>query len=403
MNEKKITILFVDDEPLILKAIENSLFRRRKVWSMKFAIGAQEALEILATTPCAVIVADMRMPGMDGIQLLREVKEKYSNIIRIMLTGTADIQTAIDAINTGEVFRFLSKPTTTKTLEDAIEAGLKQVRLIEAESRLLRETLTGTINLLYDLMASIDPGRHSRGLWMRDTVREVAQSIDILKGRWEIEVAALLSQVGAISLPRELLKDRLSGDDEKSDEKDCLSGDDEKSDESQLSNLILETGTELVGRIPYLEAVSKIIRYQHKRFDGSGFPEDSVAGHDIPLGARVLKILHDFRKYDKQYHNRYRIQTRMRSVPGVYDTELMELIIPICPLPYGVEAEENDRLELYAKDLKVGQKLLSHVRTVDNVIVVGAGNRLSPTFLARIKSLAANTGIQEPIVVLATD
>ena len=403
MNEKKITILFVDDEPLILKAIENSLFRRRKVWSMKFAIGAQEALEILATTPCAVIVADMRMPGMDGIQLLREVKEKYSNIIRIMLTGTADIQTAIDAINTGEVFRFLSKPTTTKTLEDAIEAGLKQVRLIEAESRLLRETLTGTINLLYDLMASIDPGGHSRGLWMRDTVREVAQSIDILKGRWEIEVAALLSQVGAISLPRELLKDRLSGDDEKSDEKDCLSGDDEKSDESQLSNLILETGTELVGRIPYLEAVSKIIRYQHKRFDGSGFPEDSVAGHDIPLGARVLKILHDFRKYDKQYHNRYRIQTRMRSVPGVYDTELMELIIPICPLPYGVEAEENDRLELYAKDLKVGQKLLSHVRTVDNVIVVGAGNRLSPTFLARIKSLAANTGIQEPIVVLATD
>ena len=403
MNEKKITILFVDDEPLILKAIENSLFRRRKVWSMKFAIGAQEALEILATTPCAVIVADMRMPGMDGIQLLREVKEKYSNIIRIMLTGTADIQTAIDAINTGEVFRFLSKPTTTKTLEDAIEAGLKQVRLIEAESRLLRETLTGTINLLYDLMASIDPGRHSRGLWMRDTVREVAQSIDILKGRWEIEVAALLSQVGAISLPRELLKDRLSGDDEKSDEKDCLSGDDEKSDESQLSNLILETGTELVGRIPYLEAVSKIIRYQHKRFDGSGFPEDSVAGYDIPLGARVLKILHDFRKYDKQYHNRYRIQTRMRSVPGVYDTELMELIIPICPLPYGVEAEENDRLELYAKDLKVGQKLLSHVRTVDNVIVVGAGNRLSPTFLARIKSLAANIGIQEPIVVLATD
>ena len=405
MNEKKITILFVDDEPLILKAIENSLFRRRKVWSMKFAIGAQEALEILATTPCAVIVADMRMPGMDGIQLLREVKEKYSNIIRIMLTGTADIQTAIDAINTGEVFRFLSKPTTTKTLEDAIEAGLKQVRLIEAESRLLRETLTGTINLLYDLMASIDPVRHSRGLWMRDTVREVAQSIDILKGRWEIEVAALLSQVGAISLPRELLKDRLSGNDDESDEKDRLSGngDDDESDESELSNLILETGTELVGRIPYLEAVSKIIRYQHKRFDGSGFPEDSVAGHDIPLGARVLKILHDFRKYDKQYHNRYRIQTRMRSVPGVYDTELMELIIPICPLPYGVEAEENDRLELYAKDLKVGHKLLSHVRTVDNVIVVGAGNRLSPTFLARIKSLAANTGIQEPIVVLATD
>ena len=93
----------------------------------------------------------------------------------------------------------------------------------------------------------------------------------------------------------------------------------------------------------------------------------------------------------------------MRSVPGLYDDELMELITPICPLPYGIEAKEDDRIELSTDELKVGHKLLSHVRTVDNVIVVGAGNRLSPTFLARIKNLAENTGIQEPIVVLATD
>tara|TARA_B100000029_G_scaffold260343_1_gene256819 strand:+ start:40 stop:303 length:264 start_codon:yes stop_codon:yes gene_type:complete len=86
----------------------------------------------------------------------------------------------------------------------------------------------------------------------------------------------------------------------------------------------------------------------------------------------------------------------------MYDTELLELIIPICPLPYGVEAQEDDRLELEIDELRVGHKLLSHVRTVDNVIVVGAGNRISPTFLARIRSLAENTGIQEPIVVLAT-
>ena len=98
MSEKKPTILFVDDEPLILKAIENSLYRQRKIWSMKFATSGQGALEILSETSCAVVISDMRMPGMDGIQLLQEVKEKYTNIIRVMLTGTADIQTAIDAI-----------------------------------------------------------------------------------------------------------------------------------------------------------------------------------------------------------------------------------------------------------------------------------------------------------------
>ena len=117
MNEKQPTILFVDDEPLILKAIENSLFRKRKLWSMKFATSGQTALEILDEAACAVIISDMRMPGIDGIQLLQKVKERYPHIIRVMLTGTADVQTAIDAINTGEVFRFLSKPTTTKTIK----------------------------------------------------------------------------------------------------------------------------------------------------------------------------------------------------------------------------------------------------------------------------------------------
>ena len=390
MSEKKPAILFVDDEPLILKAIENSLYRQRKIWSMKFAASGQAALEILGETSCAVVISDMRMPGMDGIQLLQEVKEKHTNIIRVMLTGTADIQTAIDAINTGEVFRFLAKPTTTKTLNDTIEAALRQVRLIEAESRLLRETLTGTVNLLYDLMASINPEGHSRGLWLRDTVRELAQSIDVLQGRWEIEVAALLSQVGAISLPRNLTDDRLSGNDEDYEESVSLSK-------------IIETGSELVGRIPYLGTVSKIIYYQDKRFDGKGFPPDSVAGKDIPLGARVLKILHDFRKYDRECKNRYRVQTRMRAVPGVYDTELLELILPICPLPYGIETEAGDHKEVSADELRLGHKLLSDVKTVDNVIVVSAGNRLSPTFLARIRHLADNTGVQEPILILATD
>ncbi len=390
MNEKQPTILFVDDEPLILKAIENSLFRKRKLWSMKFATSGQTALEILDKAACAVIISDMRMPGIDGIQLLQKVKERYPNIIRVMLTGTADVQTAIDAINTGEVFRFLSKPTTTKTLSDTIEAALEQVRLIEAESRLLRETLTGTVNLLYDLMASINPEGHKRGVWLRDAVRELAQSIAVLRGRWDIEVAALLSQIGAISLPPNLTDHHLSGIDE-------------QHEDSISQHKIIETGSDLVGRIPYLGTVSKIIHYQDKRFDGKGFPNDSVAGEKIPLGARVLKILHDFRKYDKECKNRYRVQARMRAVPGMYDPALLEAILPICPLPYGVDTETHRHLQVRADELRLGHKLLSDVKTADNVVVVGAGNRLSPGFLARIRHLAESTGIQEPISVLAAD
>ena len=93
----------------------------------------------------------------------------------------------------------------------------------------------------------------------------------------------------------------------------------------------------------------------------------------------------------------------MRAVPGMYDPALLEAILPICPLPYGVDTETHRHLQVRADELRLGHKLLSDVKTADNVVVVGAGNRLSPGFLARIKHLAESTGIQEPISVLAAD
>ncbi len=117
-------ILLVDDDPSILHGYRRSL---RKRFRMDMANGAGEALDAIEQKgPFAVVVSDMKMPGMDGLQLLSRLKEIYPDTVRIMLTGNADQKTAVDAVNEGKVLKFLTKPCSPETLAAAIDAGLSQ-------------------------------------------------------------------------------------------------------------------------------------------------------------------------------------------------------------------------------------------------------------------------------------
>jgi diguanylate cyclase (GGDEF)-like protein len=121
MTEK---ILLVDDDQNILRGYRRAL---RKRFHFDIACGAEAALEVIEQEgPFAVVVSDMRMPGMDGLQLLSKLKEISPHTVRIMLTGNADQKTAVDAVNKGKVLKFLTKPCNPETLADAIEAGLSQ-------------------------------------------------------------------------------------------------------------------------------------------------------------------------------------------------------------------------------------------------------------------------------------
>jgi len=107
------TVLFVDDEENILKSIQRGLFE--EPYKKRYANNGAEALEIINREAISVLVTDMRMPGMDGLTLLKEVSEKKPEIVRIILTGYSQISTLISAINTGQIFRFLTKPWRAET------------------------------------------------------------------------------------------------------------------------------------------------------------------------------------------------------------------------------------------------------------------------------------------------
>src|SRR5882672_12238327 len=142
-------VLFVDDEPPVLEGYQRLL---RREFEVETAVGGEQGLtSIQGRGPYALVVSDMRMPGMDGVQFLSRVKQLAPDTVRMVLTGQADMTAAMNAVNEGNIFRFLTKPCDKETLSKAITTGFVQYRLVMAEKVLLENTLMGSIKVLSDV------------------------------------------------------------------------------------------------------------------------------------------------------------------------------------------------------------------------------------------------------------
>ena len=196
-------VLLVDDDNNILDGYRRSLSRD---FLMETALGGEQALKLVADSgPYAVVVSDMRMPGMDGIQLLTKIKTQSPDTIRVMLTGNADMDTAIDAINEGSIFRFLNKPCSKETMAKTLTAALVQYRMVIAEKQLLEQTLSGSIQVLTEVLSLVNPAAFSRAERARRYIHHVVTSMK-LGNLWQHEVAAMMSQLGCVTLPSETIE-----------------------------------------------------------------------------------------------------------------------------------------------------------------------------------------------------
>lgn len=126
-------ILLVDDDTHLLAALRRTL---RRQFDMSTAVSPTDAFRQMADDRFAVIVSDLRMPDMDGIAFLTQVRERSPDSTRILLTGHADLQAAIDAVNESQIFRLLTKPVPANVIETALRAGLEQHRLVMAKQEL---------------------------------------------------------------------------------------------------------------------------------------------------------------------------------------------------------------------------------------------------------------------------
>src|SRR5579864_4510396 len=191
-------ILLVDDDSNILDGYRRSLSRE---FLMETAEGAEPALALAEKNgPYAVVVSDMRMPGMDGIQLLSRIKALSPDTIRVMLTGNADMDTAISAINEGSIFRFLKKPCSKEAMAKTLTAALVQYRLVSAEKQLLEQTLSGSLQVLTQVLSLVNPAAFGRAERARRYIHHVVSAMK-LGNPWQYEVAAMMSQLSCVTLP----------------------------------------------------------------------------------------------------------------------------------------------------------------------------------------------------------
>src|ERR1700742_733184 len=128
---KSNRVLFVDDEPRLLEGIQRAL--HKQVDLQTAASGAEGLLKLRDAGPFALVVSDMRMPGMSGVQFLAKVRTQAPDAVRMILTGQADLDATIAAVNEGHIFRFLTKPINPEKLLLAVNDGLRQHPLQTAE------------------------------------------------------------------------------------------------------------------------------------------------------------------------------------------------------------------------------------------------------------------------------
>jgi len=300
-------VLWVDDDGDFLFLVRRVLERR---FSLDICTDAREALGwIAAGRSFAVVVSDMRMPGMDGREFLGRLNQLGDPAVRVMLTGSDDQAIAQAAINEGRVFRFLTKSASPDEMLAVVDAAMEHFLAQRAERRVLESTLVGAVKALMEVLALTQPAAFSRAERIRSLATQLSRELGVWD--WQIELAALLSQLGCVAVPQKTM-DRV------------VNGRELDAEEQRTFDAHPTVGSDLLGKIPRLDGVAEIVRYQHHQFGERAWPADSTVSSDIPIGSRILKAVVDFDRLCSAGVSAESALVRMASRPGWYNPDVLQ-------------------------------------------------------------------------------
>jgi response regulator RpfG family c-di-GMP phosphodiesterase len=367
----------VDDDTNLLEGLKRVLHAS---FAVTVTSRGADALQLLATNgPFAVVVSDMRMPEMDGVEVLSRAKEIAPYTVRVLLTGQADLKDAASAVNDGNIFRFIAKPCSPSTLIQALNASVAQYRLQISERILLERTLRGSIGTLIEILSLAHPEAFGRAERARTAVLKLATSMEI-GDHWILEIAAMLSQIGCVTLPAATASK-------------LYEGSDLTAEESAMVQNMPAVAAELLTSIPRLEEITEIVRLQQKSFDGSGPPDVSPRGEAIPWGARALKIVVDYDGLETRGLAPQIALQLMHSRHGWYDTTILRAFTALHggTMP-GLQCEE-----LALTDVLPGMVFVEDVRTPGGTLLIARGQRVTPGLASRVRNLGPDSLPHHPV------
>jgi response regulator RpfG family c-di-GMP phosphodiesterase len=362
------SILYVDDDWNILEAFQRQF---RKKYAIQTAVGPLVGLQTLEKMgPFHLVVSDLQMPVMNGIQFLAAVRAQAPDTVRIMLTGQGDLAAAVGAVNQGSIYRFLVKPCAPSVLEKVIEAGLEQYRLIRAEKDQMQETVLGCVHMMVDLLSTVNPHACGKANRIKHYMSELrhelrAGGINVGPKPWEFEAAGMLSQVAWISVPPELAEKAARGE---------LSA-----QESQRVTTLAHAAARMIEKIPRLEAVAKIITGQNSPFNPSDENPASIA-----WGSQVLRCAADFDDLLQRGISHEDAVSKMRARPGLYSPQILTALASIQRQDVG-----SSVLDIRFYDLAPRMILEEDIVGSNGLCVLGKGQEITEATVERLSAFAS--------------
>ncbi len=401
------TILCVDDEPNILSALRR-LFRSTG-YRILLAGDGPQALDALAKEPVDLVISDMRMPGMDGSQLLEQVRQRWPEITRVLLTGYADVKSTIAAINRGEIYRYINKPwnddemllmvqqaferhalqderrrleALTKTQNDELKAlnasleskvSARTAELAAATERLKKNYLNSikVVSNLIELRGGPING-HARKV--ADLARRTAQQMG-LNGAdtHEVFIAGLLHDIGHIGMSESLLACSVP----------LMSVEDKA---AYVKHPVL--GEQALMPLDDMRGVAALVRSHHERPDGQGYP-DGLTGEAIPLGARILAVVDAYDDLQSGHLIRTPLSAEearimlQRGRGSQYDAAAVDALFQVLSPARREKAPQCIELSLDA--LQAGMVLGRDLRSPEGVMLLATDHVLTADLIQRIR------------------
>lgn len=410
-------ILVVDDEPVVLTALKVTL--EREGFPVVACTSPLKALSVLAERDFAVIISDQRMPEMIGLDFLIESRRIRPNASRILITAVLALPTIVDAINKGEIFRFIAKPWLREELiatvrnavqrhelvtrNDALQAETqnlnaqlrdanlalerkvqdleKQRQHLDAVNHELASSYENSLELCRRILTTYDPilGGQAKALVEFATQMAATEKFTEVE-RHALRTAAWLSDLGLIGVPREMLRAFRTKTDQLTDR-----------ERATLHNHPIYSQT-LASLVDPRVEVGEVIRAHHERYDGRGYP-DGLSGDSIPWPARCLAVAVGF--VESGLSKTAAIDALLAKSGSEFDPEAVRLFLKVANL---VQLPKQVR-EIMLDELEPGMVLANGIYSPHGLLLIGEGQPLSSTTIAKIQSHNRVTPISQRLLV----
>jgi response regulator RpfG family c-di-GMP phosphodiesterase len=403
-------VLIVDDEQVVLTALSKTL--QAEGYEVSAVEDPLQAIHLMRTTPFSVVLSDQQMPALSGLEFLAMVKEAQPNATRILITAVLSLNTVIDAINRGEVYRFIVKPwlreellvtirnaalryellyrnealhAQTAAMNDQLAAQLKELdaknQQLQQLNQMLQKNLDRSVQLCAKTMETFYPllGQRARRVFiicqaMADTLKLPDEQRRVL------ETCSRLYDIGLVGAQRELIR--------KWQETPYLLTPEERA----VIELHPALGQELVAFVADLEAVGATIRGHHEHYDGSGYP-DKLSGDEIPWLARLLAVAIAYG--DHPSSDASALEYIKTSSGALYDPDAVRALLRCLPQA----AVPRSQKTILLSELKPGMVIAQGIYSAFGILLIPEGQTLAETHIALLKNHNRMSPITQALLV----